>query len=283
MKTIWVLENIRGHRSFYNKFDLLMMISSVIQWKKHHPTFHTHVYLDKMSLELFQELNILKLWDTNEILPINKFIDKNVFWASSKLEALRFTKEPIIIMDNDFVVYKSFESFLGNKLIATHIENGEDYYIKPLDPIIRKVKHIINRPQLVALNCSFLYLPDYKVTQNYTTTSLELMTELTKLKAPNSKYLLYAEQLLLHHLLTIHKIPFETLLDKEYHCLTNTYNQKRQGFIETEKQNLFFRHYWMDKPKIQENRDGFNLKNETEQLENLVKNHILTDWSILNA
>lgn len=258
-----------------------MMFASVIQWKKHHPTFHTHLYLDKLTYETFSKLEVLKLWDTTAILPTNKHIDKNVFWASSKLEALRFTEEPIVIMDNDFVVYQSFKNFLKDKLVATLYEDGQGYYANPLNPYIKKVKHIINRPKTEALNCSFLYLPDYKFTQYYAKTSLQLMEEFTKLKAPDSTYLIYAEQLLLKHLVNIHKVEYRTLLDREFHCSKKEYTKKRQGFIETEKHNLFFRHYWMEKPDIRSSKKGFSYDKEIFELEKIVGNRIKIDWNKL--
>ena len=109
MKTLWVLENIKGKKSFYNKFDFLMMFASVVQWKKHHPDFHCVLYADKMTLEVITNLGAKKLWDETQVLKTNKSINKRVFWAASKLQALRFLEEPVIIMDNDFVVYTSFK------------------------------------------------------------------------------------------------------------------------------------------------------------------------------
>lgn len=281
MKTIWVLENIREHSSFYNKFDLLMMFASVIQWKKHHPSFHTHVFLDKLTYDTFSRIGALELWDSYENLPTSKSIDKNVFWASSKLVALRSIEEPIVIMDNDFVVYKSFENFLKDKIVATLYEDGKGYYANPLNPYIKKVKHIINRPKTEALNCSFLYFPDYKFTQYYAKTSIELMEEFTKLKVPDSTYLIYAEQLLLKHLINLHKIEYDTLLDKEFLCSKKIYTKERPGLINTESHNLYFRHYWMEKPDIRANKKGFSYNEEITQLENIVNNRILLDWDKL--
>ena len=140
MKTIWVLENIRGDRTFYEKFDLQMMFASVIQWKKHHPTFECSLYGDKMTLEVINQLGGKDLWDNQTVLKVNKSINKNVFWASSKLQVLREIQEPCIIMDNDFLVYTSFKRFLKNKVVVSHIEDGLNYYIMPTDHFAKKIK-----------------------------------------------------------------------------------------------------------------------------------------------
>jgi hypothetical protein len=281
LKAIWVLENIREHRSFYTKFDLLMMFASVIQWRKHHPTHHCQLHADKLTQEVFTQLGVTRLWDSVKTVGKNRAIDKNVFWASSKLQALRTVEEPVVIMDNDFIVFQSFDKFLKNHVIVGHDEDGTEYYPKPLDPYIRKVKHIINRPQPLAVNCCFLYLPDSNFTQYYAKTSLELMQEFTKLKAPSSKYLIYAEQLLLKHLLTLHNVQYKPLLDTVYDSEKNEFTRKTKGLIKLEKYRKYFRHYWMDKPKIIKNSHGFVYDDEIKQLENVVKNHILVDWSII--
>lgn len=282
MKILWVLENIKKHRSFYGRFDLSMMFASVIQWKKHHPEHYTELHVDKRTKLLFKRMGVLELWDNVVDLPNNKFIDKSVFWASSKLQVLRNVTTPIVIMDNDFLIYKPFDSFLKNKPVVAHDEEGQDYYLGPLDEYLKRVKHIINRPKLKAINCSFLYLPDYKFTQHYAQTSLQLMTELTELKAPNSKYLIYSEQLLLKHLLDQYKVPYATLIDREYKCSDETFSIKSQGIIPYEDSHRYFRHYWKEKKKIKENTDGFEYDEEINTLENIIKNRILIDWTIIN-
>lgn len=281
MKTIWVLENIRGDRTFYEKFDLLMMFSSVIQWKKHHPTFECSLYADKMTLEVITQLGCIDLWDNKTVLKTNKAVNKNVFWASSKLQVLREINEPCIIMDNDFVVYTSFKKFLKQKVIVSHIEDGRNYYIMPTDHFVKKIKHLINRYKQSAVNCSFLYLPDYKFTNYYAKVSLEMMAELSRIKAPNSKYLILAEQLLLKHLMDMNEVSYIPLIDREYICVKDEFGKKVKGLIKFDKQHLFFRHYWMDKPKIKKSKKGFSFDQECKSLENVVKTKKVVDWEII--
>ena len=258
-----------------------MMFASVVQWKKHHPDFHCVLYADKMTLEVITNLGARNLWDETQVLKTNKSINKRVFWAASKLQALRFLEEPTIIMDNDFVVYTSFKKFLHQKVIVSHIEDGLNYYITPTDHFVKQVKHLINRYKQEAVNCSFVYFPDHKFMQHYAKTSLELMQELSRLKAPNSKYLILAEQLLLKHLMDLNEIKYIPLLDKVYNCLKNVYTNHTKGLIKTNDQNLFFRHYWMDKPRIKENKKGFSLEEESNNLMNVIKNTVKIDWGVV--
>lgn len=258
-----------------------MMFASVIQWKKHNPTFTTELHVDHLTKVTFRRLGVLSLWDTVKEVGKNNAIDKSVFWASSKLQALRTVEEPVVIMDNDFIVYRSFTDYLKNRVVVAHDEDGTNYYLGPMDDYIKQVRHIINRPRLNAINCSFLYLPEYKFTQGYAKRSLELMEEFTKLKVPNSKYLIYAEQLLLKHMLDEYKIEYDSLVDRIFDCQKDKFTTERQGFIKFEESRLHYRHYWKEKPKIHKNKDGFSYNDEVEQLDNIVKNHILIDWSVL--
>jgi len=281
LKTIWVLENIKGKSSFYNKFDLLMMFASVIQWRKHHPNLFCELYADQLTLDLFQSLGALKLWDDHQLVKVNAAVNKSIFWASSKLQTLRFIKEPVIIMDNDFIVYQSFNKFIKDRPVVAHNENGMGYYLTTSDFFIKKVKHLINRPTTDAINCSFLYFPDAKFANTYAKISLEMMEVFTRAKAPNSKYLIFAEQLLLKNLFTLYNIQYDSLIDSIYNCTSNKFDEHTKGLIPIQDAHLYYRHYWKEKVKIRNNEDGFSYEKEVEQLENVVKNHILVDWSIL--
>jgi len=128
LNTYWVYENIKERNSFYNKLDTLLLLSSVYLWKKHHPNFTTNLTVDKLTYEYLHNINSTYLWDNVEILPKNDSVNKSIFWASAKLEKLRYVKGPSIIMDHDFLVYKSFEKYLNNKPFFAHEENGDNYY-----------------------------------------------------------------------------------------------------------------------------------------------------------
>ena len=184
-------------------------------------------------------------------------------------------------MDNDFIVYKSFHSFLQDKTVVAHDEDGSNYYLGPMDDYIKQVRHIINRPKLKAINCSFLYLPDFTFTQGYAKRSLELMEEFTKLKVPNSKYLIYAEQLLLKHMLDEYKVQYNSLLDRVFDCKSDKFGAKTKGLVKHEKSRLYYRHYWKEKLKIKDNINGYSYEEELKQLENIIKNRILIDWDKL--
>ena len=47
-----------------------MMFASVIQWKKHNPSYITELHIDELTYKTFNKLGVLELWDNIEILTI---------------------------------------------------------------------------------------------------------------------------------------------------------------------------------------------------------------------
>lgn len=270
MNTYWVYENIRKQVSYYTKLDILLLFSSATLWKKNHPTFTNILHVDQITYDYIKKCNALNIWDKVEIIPENKFIDKNVFWASAKLQTLRYVNGPSIIMDHDFLVYTNLDSHLQDKIIVAVEENGDKYYPTAYDEFMRAVKHKLKRPKLRAINCSFLYFPNHEFVNEYAKRSLELMDEFTKLKAPNSRYLIVAEQMLLKHMLDENNIEYDSLMKAEWNCHEKVYTQYNKGIYDLEICDTKFRHYWMDKNKIKESKEGFNYQEEIRILKNIL-------------
>jgi hypothetical protein len=105
----------------------------------------------------------------------------------------------------------------------------------------------------------------------------------TKEKVPNSRFLIFAEQLLLKHLLDKNNIEYDTLLNQRWNAKGKFYESNDKGHISFEESNLIYRHYWMDKPLIKNNQNGFNLKGEISILYNILsKTEVNLDY-IKNA
>lgn len=281
MNTYWVYENIKERNSFYNKLDTLLLLSSVYLWKKHHPNFTTNLTVDKLTYEYLHNINSTYLWDNVEILPKNNSVNKSIFWASAKLEKLRYVKGPSIIMDHDFLVYKNFEKYLNTKPFFAHEENGDNYYDTAWNPFIKQISHIVNRPKPHAINCCFCYFPDDNFTNFYAKTSIELMQKFTELKVPNSRFLVFAEQLLLKHLLDYHNIEYDTLLNEKWNAKGKYYENNDKGYMSFIESNTTYRHYWMDKNPIKESKNGFSYKGEIAILNNIL-NKTEVDLNYIN-
>lgn len=273
VNVIWILENIKKHSSFYTELKVSLLLGSVIQWKKHNSNTSTNLYCDKSTYSFLSDINAIELWDNVYRCTFDGSINKDIFWASSKLNILSSIKTPSVVLDHDFLVYKSFEPYLKDKVIVGHEENGENYYPHALDEYVRRTNHILNRPNHKSVNCCFNYYPNPAFARSYANTSLKLMEELTKLNAPNSKYLVYAEQLLLKHLLDLHNIEYIPLTTDIWHSSDRKWLKGTKGLIDSKESNLYFRHYWMEKNKILDSSEGFNYINEINTLRRIISNN----------
>lgn len=273
VNVIWILENIKKHSSFYTELKVSLLLGSVIQWKKHNPNTNTNLYCDKMTHSFLSDINAIELWDNVYRCSFDESINKDIFWASSKLEILSNINQPSIVLDHDFLVYKSFEPFLKGKVIVGHDENGEDYYPNVMDEYVRRTRHILHRPNNNSVNCCFNYYPNPAFARSYASTSLQLMKELTNLRAPNSKYLVYAEQLLLKHVLDLHNIDYTPLITNVWHCNERKWVKGEKGILEYKEAQLYFRHYWMEKDKILDSSEGFTYINEINTLKSIISNN----------
>lgn len=271
MNTYWVYENIKEDHSFYNKLDILLLLCSGFLWKKHHPTHTTHLTADKLTLEYLDSFNGLSIFDKVDKIPKNKHVNKSVFWASSKVEKLRYINGPSIVMDHDFLVFKSFEKYLNQDPFFCHEENGTGYYDTAWNPFVQSINDLISRPKPHAINCCFLYLPNSDFANSYSKISIELMERFTKLKAPNSRFLVFAEQLVLKHLLDYHKIEYNTLLSEKWNAKGKFYEPSDRGYMTFDSSQTTYRHYWMDKPLIKQSLKGFDFNQEITILNNILK------------
>ena len=273
VNVIWILENIKKHSSFYTELKVSLLLGSAIQWKKHNPNTNTNLYCDKMTYSFLSDINAIDLWDNVYRCSFDESINKDIFWASSKLDILSNINQPSVVLDHDFLVYKSFEPFLKDKVIVGHDENGENYYPHALDEYVRRTSHILNRPNHKSVNCCFNYYPNPAFARSYANTSIELMREFTKLNAPNSKYLVYAEQLLLKHVLDLHNIDYTPLISDIWHSSNRKWLKGTKGLIDSKETNLYFRHYWMEKNKILDSSEGFTYINEINTLRKIISNY----------
>ena len=268
MKTIWVYENIQEDVKFYSKLNVALLLASVTLWKKNHPTFKCVLYCDSMTKILLEELQVIHLWDSIILYKHKLNIDRSVFWACNKVKVLTEQTEPCILMDHDSLVFKPIHEYLQDKVLVAHLEKGAGYYPNNLDPYLKQLSYK-PRWKSDSLNVSFLYFPDPEFLNLYSTTSLKMMEDFTKLKVPNSQYLIFAEQLLLRHLLDREQVEYDCLISNYWDCLEWDWAEKsNKGIWDLPEGNLYFHHYGPLKAYIlgMENR----YKEEMEMLLNCI-------------
>lgn len=243
MTTLWVLENINQDRAYYSKFNILCLFSSAVLYKKYHPEHITKFYCDPMTYKFVEDLGAINLWDEVVEFKFNLPINKQVFWASSKLHILSQIKEPVVIIDNDSLVYTNLDSVLTDQVVVSNLEDGKGYYPLGYDPHVRKLSYKA-RWQADAVNVSFLYLPDPMFTKKYADLSIQIMKEFTELGAPDSRFLIFAEQLLLKHLIDKDNIPFKSLIATSWDCQAWQWGKNHdKGIWPFPESNKYYYHY----------------------------------------
>lgn len=224
MKVIWAYENINGREQVLSQIETYMLISSVKQWQKYHPEDTRVLYCDKSFREFLGSLGVLNLFDEVIVLYLEDLpsIDPKVFWSRIKLLALYYQEEPVIIMDHDFITLCPLKEFLNPKRVCyCNRENAKGYYPSNVDSYIRQLS-IRRRWPEYSVNVGFLYLPFPEFTREYAEVSLKIMEELSFLKVPNSKYLIFAEQLVLSSFFP--EVPHQSLLKPTWNCCEHAWD-----------------------------------------------------------
>ena len=271
MKIIWVLENIQEDKNFYGKLNILLLLASVRLWKKHNPSDVCVLYCDKMTEGILIELGVTSFWDEIKQYRHTRNIDRSVFWAASKLGVLAEQIEPCIIMDNDTLCFSPIKNFLDLDVhYVTNFENGKGYYPTSYDKFIRRLNYK-TRWNTKSVNVSFLNLPNPEFTRKYANFSLSLMEEMTELKVPNSQYLIFAEQLLLRHLLDKENIEYRSIITTNWNCKKWKWTDDHsKGIWNINESGKYFKHYGPDKTNVLKNQKGFNYETETKMLQNCI-------------
>jgi hypothetical protein len=61
------------------------------------------------------------------------------------------------------------------------------------------------------------------------------------------------------------------LLNEKWHAQDKHYIPSDKGYISFLDSNTVYRHYWMDKPKIKDSKDGFDYNEEITILYNILR------------
>lgn len=276
MTVIWVLENIKKNynsNDYYidSKFNVLLLLASVHLWKKHNRDDKCVLYADDLTIDFLNKHRLLEYWDSIKTLPKPRRINKDIFWAATKVEVLAELNEPAIIMDNDTHFYKPVKHLLDlDKVYVCNLEEGKGYYPTFIDEYVSKLS-IKERWKPSSVNVSFLNLPDPDFTKEYAEMSLKMMEEFTSLKAPNSQYLIFSEQLLLRHLLDKKNIEYNSLISNYWNCKDWDWGSEHdKGIWTAEESEVYFKHYGPLKGWYLNNKKGFSYVNHIKHLENCI-------------
>lgn len=261
MKVIWVYEDI-GELPL-SRLEVTMLLTSTKLWGIFHPEDFRVLYCNLKLWETLKSLGETKSFDRVIILPTNEdfSVDTRVFWSFSKLKTLLSQEEPVILMDHDFIPLCRIKDSLDlSKICYCNTEFAVNYYPGNLDSLVRQLSFKARWPDFSA-NVGFLYLPDPGFTRFYAGTSIQIMEELTKLKAPNSLYLIFAEQMVFKQL--IQGKPYQSLLKTVWnckkHCWDSEISEENGIWTLEESGKIKFHHYGPSKKVLKLDEYGREL------------------------
>lgn len=262
MEVVWTLENVKGDKSFYSRFNLLMIIASVSLWRKYHPTHKTVIYLDDITYKVFSNLDILHLWHENRPLIYPERIKRSVFWSGSKTKIISETNIPLLVVDHDFLIFRNIDEYLKEDLICTYDEIASNWYPLPTDKwgtrLTTPIRHIIDK----ASNVSLFYLPDSKFANRYGKQTLKNHIEFSSMdaKGMTPNHMIYSEQFMLRQWIEEENIPYKTLCKNIWDCKTVRYTDNicDYGIWEKNEALKSFKHYGIDKRHVLGNKKGYN-------------------------
>lgn len=162
-------------------YDILTTILSALLWRKYNGKIK--LYTDSIGYDFYDKLGILDIWDggvdvqTLDNLP--KDIRYDIFWASSKLYAIRNERTPFVMMDTDMLVWKPIANLVSNyKLAAFHTEDlCVDCYL-PLDLLKRRKDYIPDKRwnwNVLPCNTALTYFNDTEFLSYYTNEAIYFM------------------------------------------------------------------------------------------------------------
>jgi hypothetical protein len=266
-RAIWVLENVNGDPAFYSSVNTLMLLSSVINWKRWNNTT-TCLYVDQLTHDHLRGLNLLSHWDEVDVTILEQpsTIDKVAFWSSSKLRVLSQQEEPVIMVDYDFIAFTDLTNLApASNFVYSHDEDGDFAYPGASDQLIKSctwslpdyLKWSINND---AINVSYLCFNDIEFQKEYAMHSLNSMEELSSLGAPKGCYVCFAEQKILKQLALHREIEHTPLIKNRFHAVKGVWHEDQ--FIETgiwtkEEMQTKFIHYGQTKHDIHKDSDEF--------------------------
>ena len=112
-------------------FEIICQALSALMWKKLNGPIK--FYGDKAACRWLADLDLLGMYDVvdNQVLEgIPDDINQEIFWAGSKLFALRAEKAPVAMVDTDLIVWKPLGDLLDGPLTVLHREDLIDCYIR---------------------------------------------------------------------------------------------------------------------------------------------------------
>jgi hypothetical protein len=274
METLWVLENVKKDLSFYSRLQIWLLVASVSLWRKYHPHHKTVFYADDITLEHLKNFNIFHLWHDVRPLCYPEKINREIFWSSPKTKIISETEIPLLLVDHDFLIFRSIDEHLADKLIYSYDERADNWYPPENDVYNGRLTTPITRINDLAANVSFFYLPDPKFSRKYGRQVLKNHEEFTAMNSPyvTTNHMILSEQLMLKQWLCSESIPHQCLSKNIWDCKKADFYDvlAESGIWDLKETRRSYKHYGVEEMRIREHRTGYNYNETIEFLKRCV-------------
>jgi hypothetical protein len=267
--------SLRNQNSSYfiKDYELLTTILSALEWKKHNGSIK--MVTDSVGAEYYRRLGITHIWDLGIDTSLDMLEGEAIFplsfWAAGKIFALKQQFVPCVMIDTDFIVWKSIAVDLNDTVLAVaHRENLDcgAYPEKSFFNMDINYRFPIEWDWTVpACNTALLYIADEQLKDYYTSESIRFMRNLRGTKDITME-MVFAEQRLLAMCATARGIDIKTFLDIDNLDAQNSFTHVwgLKGELQTNQQRC--REFCLDCVK-RISKDFPDEKIILEQIENL--------------
>ena len=208
----------KARQYFIEDYELLTTILSALIWRKHNGSIK--MVTDTPGMEYYQKLGIAHIWDMGIDTSLDE-LEKESFsplslWAAGKIIALSRQPVPCVMLDTDFIVWKSIAGYTeGTVLAVAHREE--------ITPLIYPEKSFFNMAKTYTFppewdwsqqpcNTALLYIADEEFKNYYTSESIRFMCNLQETKDIIAE-MVFAEQRILAMCAAARDISVTTFLD----------------------------------------------------------------------
>jgi hypothetical protein len=241
---------IRNHNLSYfiEDYDLLTTILSALEWKKYNGSIK--MITDTTGMEYYKRLGLEHIWDMGIDTSLDMMESEKIFplsfWAAGKIFALKQQSVPCVMLDTDFIVWKSIASDVDGEALAVAHREDISAEIYP-EKAFFDMAEDYNFPAewdwtVLPCNTALMYIADEKLKEYYTSQSINFMRNLRGTKNITAE-MVFAEQRLLAMCAADKNIQIKTFLDitslDTQTSFTHIWGLKNELQTKTEKRREF--------------------------------------------
>jgi len=216
-------------------FNILFTILSAITWRKFNGTIK--LYTDSVALEYYKTLGICEIWDEIDTKTLDDFpndINPGIFWAASKIIALKEESAPVIMIDQDLIVWKNIDDILKDEdLVVFHREglDLDDIYL-PYDVLKKRADY---KPDpswnwnIMPCNTALAYFKDNEFLKYYTDCAIDFMKGNNEYALDSVSQMVFAEQRIIAMCAEAKNINIKSCLDDPFQSDNDTFTHLWNG------------------------------------------------------